>query len=354
MYDDGPRIVIWETTRACALACAHCRAEAMPHRDRRELTTDEARRLIDEVADWGKAIFILTGGDPLMRADIYEIAAYAAGRGLRVAISPSVTGRLTAKSIAGLAEAGCKRISLSLDGPDAKSHDAFRGVRGVFERTLKSALGAVQAGMELQINTTIARHNHEHIRDMADLVESLGATMWSLFFLVPTGRARRDQALDALETEAAFATLYDVWTRSAFDIKTTEAPHYRRFVAQQLAASAVGARPRKSESQGLRFPAIADGKGFVFVSHIGDIQPSGFLPLTCGNVRTDSFLFVYRNHHLMRRLRNPDTFVGKCGSCDFRLLCGGSRARAYTVDGNPFASDPSCSYVASLPTPVAV
>jgi radical SAM protein len=352
MYDDGPRIVIWETTRACALACVHCRAEAIPHRHSRELSTIEAKDLIDEVAAWGKAIFVFTGGDPLMRPDIYELAAYATSRGLRTAISPSATGRLTPKALANLAEAGCSRISLSIDGPDAKTHDAFRGVRGTFERTLKSALAAVQAGLELQINTTISRHNNTQIREMGQLVAGLGATMWSVFFLVPTGRAQAEQALNAFETEAAFAVLYDVRQHSPFDVKTTEAPHYRRFAAQRLAALDPGQKPPKSSA--LRFPAIGDGKGFVFVSHIGEIQPSGFLPLTCGNVRTESLLAVYRDHRFMRRLRNPDSFVGKCGRCDYRFLCGGSRARAYAVLSDPFGSDPSCSYVASSSVPIAV
>lgn len=332
MYDDGPRIVIWETTRACALACVHCRAEAIPHRDPGELTVAEARELIDELAAWGKAIFILTGGDPLMRPDIFEIVAYAAQRGLRVAVSPSATGRLNAKTIAQLVDAGCKRISLSLDGATAKVHDAFRGVRGAFERTLKLALTAQQAGMEVQINTTIALHNHQQIPEMGDLVESFGAKLWSVFFLVPVGRGQREQALDAAQTEQAFAELYRVAKHATFAIKTTEAPHYRRFVAQR-------------EGMPAHAEGIGDGKGFVFVSHLGEIQPSGFLPLTRGNVRHDSLLDVYCNDPIFQRLRRPETFLGKCGACEYHNLCGGSRARAYAYAGTPFASEPTCSYI---------
>lgn len=332
MYDDGPRIVIWETTRACALACVHCRAEAIPHRNRRELTTEEAQGLIDELASWKKAIFILTGGDPLMRPDIFELVAYASQKGLRVAVSPSATGRLTARSLTQLADAGCSRISLSLDGPSASIHDAFRGVRGSFERTLKSALAAGQAGIELQINTTVARHNNAHLRDIGDFVASMGAKLWSVFFLVPVGRARREDCLNAEETEAAFAELYEIGKHAPFAIKTTEAPHYRRFVAQH-------------EGMPENPDGIGDGKGFVFVSHIGEIQPSGFLPLTCGNVRTSSLLDVYRNHRIMQRLRQPETFAGKCGRCEFKRLCGGSRARAYAFAGDPFGSEPTCSYI---------
>ncbi len=332
MYDDGPRIVIWETTRACALACVHCRAEAIPHRDPRELTTAEAYALIDELAAWGKAIFILTGGDPLMRPDIFEIVAYAAQKGLRVAVSPSATGRLTARSMAQLIDAGCKRISLSLDGATPGVHDAFRGVRGAFERTLKLSLTAQQAGMELQINTTIALHNHQQISEMGDLVMSLGARVWSVFFLVPVGRAQREQSLDAAQTEQAFAELYRVAKHASFALKTTEAPHYRRFVAQH-------------EGMPARSEGIGDGKGFVFISHVGEIQPSGFLPITCGNVRDRSVLDVYRNDRIMRRLRRPETFVGKCGACEYHDLCGGSRARAYAYTGDSFASEPTCGYI---------
>lgn len=332
MYDEGPRIVIWEMTRACALACVHCRAAAIPHRDARELTTQDARALVDELAAWGKAIFILTGGDPLMRPDIFDIVRYATERGLHVAVSPSVTGRLTARSIAQLAEAGCTTISLSLDGPNARTHDRFRGVNGAFERTLKCALAVQQAGLALQVNTTISQHNLDGIRDIGDLVESMGAKVWSVFFLVPVGRAQRDQCLDAPQTEAAFGVLYEIGKHASFKIKTTEAPHYRRFVAQR---DGMPAHP----------DGIGDGKGFVFISHIGEIQPSGFLPLTCGNVRERSLLAVYRDHPIMRRLRKPETFFGKCSRCEFNRLCGGSRARAYAMTGDPFASEPTCSHV---------
>lgn len=346
LYDDAPRIVIWEMTRACALACEHCRAEAIPFHDPRELTTSEALALVDQVVACGRPIFVLTGGDPLMRADIYRIIEYAAGSGLRVAASPSGTARLTLRALERLFAAGCPRVSLSIDGPDAESHDGFRHVKGVFNRTITAAQTAVEVGFELQINTTIARHNHRRIKEIAALLARLGATLWSLFFLVPTGRARHEQVLDADETEAAFAELYEVWLESPFDVKTTEAPHYRRYVAQRLASVPEDRRPQKARSPVLRFPSIGDGRGFVFISHIGEIQPSGFLPLTVGNVRQDQLIDVYRNDPLMRSLRDPDGFGGKCGRCDFRSLCGGSRARAYAFAGDPLAAEPCCRYVA--------
>ena len=330
LYGDAPRIVIWETTRACALACRHCRAKAIPHRNPHELATKEAYALIDQIAEIRPPVFVLTGGDPLMRPDLAEIVRYAAERGLRVAISPSGTGRLTARALAELSAAGCRRLSLSIDGPDAETHDAFRGVQGTFARTLRAAEEAVEIGIELQINTTIARHNQDKIPEMAALVAHTGAKVWTAFFLVPTGRAQIEECLGAAEHEAAFAELFEISQRADFAVKTTEAPHFRRYVAQR-----VGSDGR---------PGIGDGRGFVFISHVGEIQPSGFLPITAGNVRTDRLLDVYRNDPVMRRLRDPDGFGGKCGTCEFRTLCGGSRARAYGFTGDPFAAEPCCVY----------
>ncbi|MFY9779812.1 MAG: TIGR04053 family radical SAM/SPASM domain-containing protein [Candidatus Baltobacteraceae bacterium] len=344
MYDDGPRIVIWEMTRACALACRHCRAEAIPRRDPRELTTQEAFDLVDATVECGDPILILTGGDPLMRPDVYDVVAYGTQRGLRMAVSPSGTGRLTRDALARLHEAGARRISLSIDGPDAETHDAFRGVKGAFDRTVTAAHHAREIGLELQVNTTIARHNFDKIRKMAELIPDLGAVIWSAFFLVPTGRAQQGDVLSAAEHETAFAELYDIWLNAPFDVKTTEAPHFRRYMSQRIASLTPEQIPEKAKHPTLRFPAIGDGKGFVFISHVGEVQPSGFLPFVCGNVREERLIDVYRNHPTMRRLRDPDTFGGKCGLCDYNTLCGGSRARAYGFTGDPFAAEPCCVY----------
>lgn len=335
-YDDAPRIVIWEMTRACALACRHCRAEAIPRRDPGELSTAEALALVDAVVACDDPLFVLTGGDPFMRPDLCEVVAYAADRGLRVAVSPSATGRLTKRNLAALAAAGCPRISLSLDAPDPGAHDGFRGVRGSFARTLEGIAWAREAGLEVQINTTISRFNALRIGEMANLVRALPIALWSLFFIVPVGRARLDDVLSPEETEAAFTALAALAPTLPFPLKTTEAPHYRRFLAQ---------RGRDVMSPGLRFPAIGDGKGFVFVSHRGEIAPSGFLPYVVGNVRTDRLRDVYRDDPVMKRLRDADSFGGKCGICEFRRMCGGSRSRAYTMTGDPFAAEPTCSYV---------
>jgi AdoMet-dependent heme synthase len=343
-YSDAPRIVIWEMTRACALACGHCRAQAIPHRNPSELTTQEAFKLVDAVRECGKPIFVLTGGDPLMRDDIYKIAEYATNRGLRVAVSPSATGRLTRTALERLSRAGCKRISLSVDAPNAAMHDRFRGVAGSFKRTLDAAHIARELGLELQINTTVSRFNNGHLPEIAALVESLEAVLWSAFFLVPVGRASADQVLDARETEEAFRVLYRISESAPFAVKTTEAPHFRRYVAQQHAAAPPRERPARTQPW-MQFPAIGDGKGFVFISHTGEICPSGFLPDPVGNVRTDNLLEVYREDPIMRRLRSPETFGGKCGVCEFRQLCGGSRSRAFAMTGDAFAEEPTCAYV---------
>jgi len=335
LYADAPRIVIWEMTRACALACSHCRAEAIPYRNPQELSTSEAFELVDEVTDCSKPIFILTGGDPFMRPDILPIVEYAVNGGLRTAVSPSATGRLTPASLRALHRAGCRRISLSLDAPDAPSHDAFRGVRGSFERTLSSLRAARDAGLQVQINTTISRYNHLQVAEIGDLLRDLDIALWSVFFLVPIGRATPDDVLGAAETESVFAELHRLARELPFDVKTTEAPHYRRYVLQ----AGDGA------SLARRIPAIGDGKGFVFISHTGEICPSGFLPYVAGNVRSDRLLDVYRNHAIMQRLRDPDSFGGKCGICEYRYLCGGSRSRAFAMTGDAFASEPTCAYL---------
>jgi radical SAM protein len=344
IYDDGPRIVIWEMTRACALACKHCRAKAIPNRDARELTTCEAFDLVDEVAAYGRPIFILTGGDPFMRSDVFEIVSYAAQRELRVAVSPSGTARLTKSALERLAAAGCRRMSLSIDGPDAETHDAFRGVKGAFERILTAAAHAREAGIELQINTTIARHNQAKIRAVADLIPKLDASVWTAFFLVPTTEAEIADCLDAAGFEAAFAELFQIWKDAPFMVTTAEAPHFRRFVSQYVARLPFAERPSKVDH--FRFPAIGDGKGLVFVSHTGDISPGCFLPIVAGNVREQKLIDVYRNDPTFERLRDPDRTNGKCGRCDFRQMCGGSRARAYGFSGDPFGSEPCCAYVA--------
>lgn len=342
-FDNSPFLVIWETTQACDLACRHCRACAIPRRDPLELTTAESLRVLGEIRQFGDPLMIFTGGDPLKRPDIYDLLSQSVSLGLRTTITPSATPLLTRQAVQRLAGTGVARMALSVDDADASEHDRFRGVRGSFDRAVAALAWARDAGLETQINTTVTVHNRRRLRRIAALVAESEAKLWSVFFLVATGRASREDDLTAEEYEQVFAYLYELSKTAPFDIKTTEAQHYRRFVAQQRKVDrTAGAAPRSDLIA--RHAGINDGKGLVFISHTGEIYPSGFLPLSAGNVRRDSLAEVYRGHPLFLGLRNPDEFSGKCGVCEYRKLCGGSRSRAYALEGDCFASDPRCSY----------
>ena len=336
----SPLVVIWEVSRACDLACVHCRASAVPDRDPLELTTEEARRFIGSLRGFGHPVFVLTGGDPLKRPDIETLVETAVAEGLPTYLSPSGTPLLTYAAMRRLKEAGLAGVSISLDGSTAAIHDAFRRVRGSFDWSLEGAGGAAALGLRLQINTTVTRHNLSDLRSIAQLVEGLEARRWTLFLLVPTGRGRDDQQITPAECEGLFEWLYDLSHTASFRIKTTEGPHYRRVVLQHQAGPA-----GRTVSGGGRFvPGLNDGNGFLFVGARGDIQPSGFLPLTAGNVRTDSPVEVYRSHRLFLALRDPDRLGGRCGACEYRHVCGGSRARAFAATGDVLSEDPLCAY----------
>lgn len=343
-FGEAPFLVLWEVTQACDLACVHCRASAVPDRHPEELTTAEGRGLLEEVRRFGEPLTVFTGGDPLKRDDLFELLAYACRLGLRTTVTPSATPLLTARAIEQICEAGVRRMALSLDGPDAASHDGFRQVAGSFERTLLALRHARKIGLETQVNTTVTRHNFDRLGDIADLVGREGARLWSVFFLVAVGRARTGDDLSAEEYEQVFEFLDETAGRAPFDIKTTEAQHYRRYVARRRKAEGNGAAPGRDAGSIARQAGISDGKGLVFVSHTGEIYPSGFLPLPAGNVRRDSLVAVYRNAPLFRTLRSPEKLEGKCGRCLYRNLCGGSRSRAYALTGNYLASDPRCAY----------
>jgi radical SAM protein len=352
-FDRTPFTTIWEVTRACSLRCVHCRADAMPERHPLELTTEEGRGLLDQIAKLGSPVVVLTGGDPLERPDLFDLAGYGIARGLSLAVTPSGTPRLTPGAIARLAALGVRRIALSLDGPDAAVHDRFRQQPGSYDWTLRGARAAVESGLVVQINTTVTRHNVRLLDRIAERVEEIGAAVWSAFFLVTVGRGRAADQLDAGEYEQVFSFLYDASRRMPFAVRTTAAPHYRRFVLQQQAAGKRHPRPpalprpavagmvggRSSPRRG-----VTDGNGLVFISHTGEVYPSGFLPLRAGNVRQRPLSELYRDTPLFRRLRDADQLGGKCGRCEFRRICGGSRARAYAVTGDPLAADPCCAY----------
>jgi len=371
-FDERPFIAIWEVTQACDLVCVHCRACAQPVRSPFELTTSEAERLIDQIGALRVPVFVMTGGDPLKRPDIYDLVEYGASRGVRTSMTPSATPLLTREAIAELRSRGLARLAVSLDGSTAEIHDAFRGLRGSYQRTLDAIRWARDLGQPVQVNTTITPRNLTDFDSMVRLLETLDIVLWSVFFLVPTGRGQMEDVVSAEEFEGVFAKLYEIAPRVPFDIKTTEAQHYRRYILQRRAAerrlggeagvaripaagpgpsvprfaSALGGGNGTTTRDGIgRAPrGLNDAKGFVFVSHVGEVYPSGFLPLAAGNVRREPLADIYRNSPLFVSLRDTSQLKGKCGVCEFREVCGGSRARAYALTGDPFAEEPYCVY----------
>ncbi len=346
-FDRAPFLVVWETTRACALACVHCRADAIVRRHPDELTTAEGRRLIDRVRAFGDPppLLVLTGGDPLRRPDVADLVAYGTARGLSVSLTPSGTGAATEARLRALRDAGLARLVVSLDGADEAAHDAFRGVRGSHRHTLRILDRARALGLPVQINTTVSRQTVGELPALAGQVAAIGAVLWALFFLIPVGRARASAALSATEIERVLEWLADLAPGVPFGVKTTEAPHFHRVLAQRASCgpgpgqAAVAGRPDRIGRAGR---AVTDGNGFLFVDHLGEICPSGFLPLPAGNVRRDDLVAVYRDSALFRSLRDPARLGGRCGRCEYRALCGGSRARAFAATGDPLAEDPGC------------
>ena len=360
---DHPFILIWEVTQACDLACLHCRACAQPQRSLLELTTSEGEDLIRQVRGLKVPVFVLTGGDPLKRPDIYHLVEYGTSLGVRVSLSPSATPLLTREALARLKACGLARLAISLDGSSAVLHDHFRGVSGSYDRVLQAIAWAHELGLPVQVNSTMTRHNVHDFDALARLMERLNVILWSVFFLVPTGRGKTEDLLSGEEFERLFEKLYQLSNRVSFDVKTTEAMHYRRFFSQQrtlekkVDPESAAQRPRGplwlkssvlSQSSPDGIPratrGINDAKGFVFVSHVGEVYPSGFLPLSGGNIRQASLAEIYRNTPLFVALRNPDNLKGKCGVCEYREICGGSRARAYALTGDPFSPEPCCIY----------
>jgi len=349
-FNQRPFIAIWEVTQACDLACVHCRASAQPERHPMELSTEEGKQLIDQIADLEVPVFVLTGGDPIKRPDLFELIAHARKVGVRVSLTPSATPLLTREVVFRLKEAGLARLAVSMDGASAATHDSFRGLSGSFARTLDAVRWANEAGLPVQINTTFSRRNIGEIDSIVALMQTLKLTLWSVFFLVPTGRGKLNDLLSADEFEQVFAKIHALSKQAGFDIKTTEAQHYRRYVLQQKVADRkagiLSDAPIRVEDAIGRAPrGLNDGKGFVFISHKGEVFPSGFLPQAAGSIREQSLADIYRNSPVFRALRDSSRLEGKCGACEFKEICGGSRSRAYALTGNPHAEEPCCSYV---------
>lgn len=356
-FDKAPFLVIWETTQACDLACKHCRAEAQPDRHPDELSTEEAKKLLTDIRRFGPIIFVFSGGDALKRPDIAELTRFGADLGLRMAITPATTELASEERLRELHEAGIARLAVSLDGSSAEVHDEFRQVQGSFAHGLRILETSRDIGMSTQVNTVVAKHNADDFAVMAGLLDELGIVFWEVFFLVPVGRAGPDDVVGSDAFEKVFEELYDLSKTVSFDIKATAAPHYNRMVLQKKKAERRrGERDEASDvltdglshslSDGLgRARGVNDGDGFLFVSHTGDLFPSGFLPLAGGNVRTHDMVDVYRNSPLFKSLRDKSLLKGKCGVCEYKPVCGGSRARAFAVTGDPLEAEPFCSHL---------
>jgi radical SAM protein len=383
-FSRAPFLVIWEVTRACALACVHCRADAIPRRNPGELSTEEGFRLIDQIRalNTPPPLFVLTGGDPMRRPDLAELVGYASAAGLTVALTPSGTAAATPARLAALKTAGLSRVAVSLDGPTPETHDAFRRVTGSYAWTKRIIDAAIDLDLPLQINSTISKRTLPYLEAMTERMRELPIALWALFFLIQTGRGADLEQVSPEESERVLNYLYDLSLTAPFGIKTTEAPHYQRivwqreradqrgllghqgpttevtrtnrghgpvqkenpcppFVSVSSAVMPLGANRRRQ----LRAPrSVGDGNGFVFIDHLGNICPSGFLPAPRGNVRTAQLGDVYRSDEMFVRLRNADALLGKCGRCEFRAICGGSRSRAFAATGAVMASDPLCAY----------
>ncbi len=356
-FDEAPFLVIWETTQACDLACKHCRAEAQPNRHPGELTTEEAKKLLADVRRFGPIIFVFSGGDALKRPDIVELTEYGASLGLRMAITPATTPLATREMLQQLKDAGMARLAVSLDGSNPAIHDEFRQVQGSFDHGLRILKTAQEIGLSTQVNTVIRKHNLDDVDALCELMEQLGIVFWEVFFLVPMGRAKPEDVASAEGFEEVFNKLYDLSKSASFDIKATAAPQYTRVVLQRQVAErrngngngrATGMTDgvEFSEKDGIgRAKGVNDGDGFMFVSHTGEIFPSGFLPVPAGNVRTHDLVDVYRNSPLFRQLRDRSLFKGKCAVCEYLPICGGSRARAYAMTGDYLEAEPFCAHV---------
>lgn len=338
------RLVAWELTRSCNLACVHCRAAAQDKPYEGELTTAECKRVMDEIAEVGKPIVILTGGEPLLRPDVFELARYGNAKDFKMTMATNGT-LLSPGIVREMIDSGIQRISISLDGATADSHDAFRKVQGAFEGSLRGIAMAKEARLEFQINTTITHANIEEFPKIHEMVVSLGAVAHHIFMLVPMGRGK-DLAQDAISADKYEKTLhwfYEQRDKAPLQLKATCAPHYYRIIRQRA----------KSEGKQIDFQTFGldavtrgclGGTSFVFISHVGQMQPCGYLEVDSGNVREKSFREIWENSPVFQDLRNLKHYEGKCGKCEYIRVCGGCRARAFESTGSYMAEEPLCLY----------
>ncbi len=345
IFSERPMLVYWEITRSCDLACKHCRAEAQHTRNSLELQGDECYSILDQVKSFGAPYpqIVLTGGDPLNHPDWEKILIRANEIGISVAFAPSATHNLTKEVFQRLKDLGVPALSLSLDGATSQSHDTFRGVEHCFEYTMQALGYAQEVGIPIQINTLVSGNTLHELEDIYNLLTNFSIMRWSVFFLISVGRGTALKELTAEKTEEVLEWITAKAKTAPFAIKTTEAPHYRRIFIQKMKKS--GDRTVKLASLPVsRGFGIRDGNGIMFISHLGDVNPSGFLNIKAGNVRQQNLVDIYRNSEVFSKIRNPENYVGKCGICEYKYICGGSRARAYAATGNYLASDNLCSY----------
>ncbi len=332
----APRVVAWESTRACNYACQHCRATAQKQADPNQLTTKEALDMVDQIAAFCKPILIISGGDPLLRGDIFEVAKYATDKGLRVVMSPSGSN-ITLSVIEKMKASGTKMISLSLDGATAAVHDGFRMVPGAFDLAMHNMKLARENQMPFRINTTVTQHNLADLPNILKLAEQVGAVEWDVFMLVPTGRGKIQMEISPDQYEETLQSVYQSSLTSAIPIKVTCAPQYSRIVAQHVQAN-----PESKGRHGGR--GCMAGNGFCFISHIGEVYGCGFLPIKAGNIRQQNFREIYQNASLFKQLRDHTLLKEKCGICNFKATCGGCRARAYSIRKDFLEEEPFCNY----------
>jgi len=338
------RMVAWEVTRCCNLACIHCRASAKYGPYPNELTTDEGLRLLDEIAAFSKPVIILTGGEPLLREDILEIAAYGDKKGLRMVLATN--GTLVTREIAGkMIKAGIQRVSVSIDGMDAQSHDAFRNVQGAFAGAIAGIEAMKKAGMEFQINTTITKANLDQLQGIMDLAIRLGAAAHHIFLLVPTGRGKEmaEQAISPTDYEKTLNWFHEKSTNCPIQLKATCAPHYYRILKQRKGKRLTKNTGAESALHTMTRGCLG-GSAFCFISHTGQVQPCGYLELDCGRIREKNFKDIWNNSPTFKNLRDLNQYKGKCGRCEFIKVCGGCRARAYEITGDYLSEELFCIY----------
>ena len=330
----APRVIAWESTRACNFACVHCRAKAQKEPDPKQLTTKEALNLVEQIAELCKPVFIISGGDPLLRKDIFEVASYASGSGLRVVMSPSGSN-LTAGTFEKMRAAGVKMISFSLDGSNPEVHDNFRQVPGAFNLAVKNMALARQSEFAFRVNTTVTQHNLSDLFNIQKVAAAMGAREWDVFMLVPTGRGNVKMEITPDQYEKTIRSIYKASLTSPIPIKMTCAPQYVRIIAQQKS----GHQPPQTGGRG-----CMAGNGFCFISHVGEVFGCGFLPISAGDIRQQKFKQIYQRSPLFNQLRDHELLKGKCGKCDYKELCGGCRARALSVRKNCLEEEPYCTY----------